>query len=99
MLIFILIYFIYFIGKYIDFRQRMTKIFEFIRFYNKVNGAHSDILLSFNIIKSYLYDEKIPILNKTNGAASGAVASQIATIGPSPFKLTISPVAIYFLFG
>ena len=66
MLIFILIYFIYFIGKYIDFRQRMTKIFEFIRFYNKVNGAHSDILLSFNIIKSYLYDEKIPILNKTN---------------------------------
>ena len=66
MLIYFLIYFIYFICKYTDFRNTMGKILQFINFYDRVNQAHSDILLKNNIIKSYLYNKNIPILNNDN---------------------------------
>jgi hypothetical protein len=66
MFVFLFIYLIYFICKYINFKGRMDKIFHFVTFYNKVNYAHSDLLLSFNIMKSYLYDKNIPILNQKN---------------------------------
>ena len=66
MLIYFLIYFIYFVCKYTDFRSTMGKILQFINFYDRVNQAHSDILLKYNIIKSYLYDKDIPILNNDN---------------------------------
>ena len=66
MLIYFFIYFIYFICKYTDFRSTMGKILQFINFYDRVNQAHSDLLLKYNIIKSYLYDKNIPILNNDN---------------------------------
>ena len=66
MLVFLLLCFIYFISKYVDFRNRMGKMYQFITFFDKANKAHSDILLSFNIMKSYLYDKNIPILNQNN---------------------------------
>jgi len=63
MLVFLFIYFIYFLGKYINFRNKMGSIYEFIFFYDKVNQAYTGFLLSFNIMKSYLFDRNIPILN------------------------------------
>ena len=66
MLIFLLIYFISFVLKYLDFRSKMGKIFEFITFYDKINNGYTNFLLSFNVIKSYLYDPNIPILNTYN---------------------------------
>ena len=65
-LIFLLICFIYFISKYINFRNRMGKMYQFITFFDKANKAHTNVLLSFNIIKSYLYNKSIPILNQNN---------------------------------
>ena len=66
MLFFLLIYLIYFIAKYINFKNRMEKLFIFINFFDKANKSHANNILSFNIIKSYLYDKNIPILNKNN---------------------------------
>ena len=65
-LFFLILYFIYFIGKYINYRNKMEALNRYLSFYDKVNQAHTNILLSFNIIKSYLYDINIPILNNNN---------------------------------
>ena len=64
MLTFLLLCLIYLIIKYTDFRNRMGKMSQFITFFDKANKAHTNILLSFNIMKSYLYDKNIPILNQ-----------------------------------
>ena len=66
MFVFLLIYFISFIAEYVNYEQRMDKIFQFVTYYNKVNLAYSNLLLSFNIMKSYIYNKNIPILNKNN---------------------------------
>ena len=66
MFIFLFIYFIYFVFIYVNYKNRMDKIFQFVTFYNKVNLAHTNFLLSFNIMKSYLYDKNILILNKNH---------------------------------
>ena len=64
MVVFLVFYLIYFIIKYANFRGRMEKIYEFINIYDKINIAHTDFILSYNIMKSYLFDRNIPILNK-----------------------------------
>ena len=64
--VFLLFTLAYFIHVYIDSKQRMGNIYQFIVLFNKTNNAQTDFILSLNIFKSYLFDETIPILNNNN---------------------------------
>ena len=64
MIVFLILYLAYFVGKYINFRGKMEKIYEFINIYEKTNIANDEFMLSLNILKSYLFNRKIPILNR-----------------------------------
>jgi hypothetical protein len=64
MIVFLILYLVYFIVKYINFRGRMEKIYEFINIYDKTNIANNEFMLTFNVMKSYLFDRTIPILNR-----------------------------------
>ena len=63
---FLLIYLIYFIVKYFDFNKKMENIYKFILLFDKTNIAQNDCILTLDIVKSYLFNKSIPILNKTN---------------------------------
>ena len=65
-LIFFLCNLIYFMFKYINFRNRMENIFNFILLYEKNYLSETYIILSIDIFKSYLYKKSIPILNKVD---------------------------------
>ena len=62
-LIFFIINLIYFISTYLDFRGRMENISQFVLLLEKTHNAQIDFVLSLDIFKSYLYNNKIPILN------------------------------------
>ena len=66
LIIFILINLSYFVISYFDFRERMKNILDFISFFDKINCAQSDLILSINIFKSFLFNRSIPILNYGN---------------------------------
>jgi hypothetical protein len=42
----------------------MEKIYEFINIYDKTNIANNEFMLTLNVLKSYLFDRTIPILNR-----------------------------------
>ena len=65
-LIFLLLNLIYFVIKYVDFRERMNNIEQFILLYDKTYIAQIDFILSIDIFKSYLFNKSIPILNEKN---------------------------------
>ena len=65
-MIFILINIICSVIKYFDFRNRMSNISQFISLFDKINIAQTNIILSLDIFKSYLYNKTIPVLNMTN---------------------------------
>ena len=65
-IIFLLLNLIYFIIKYIDFRNRMNNVEKFILLLDKTNCAQIDLILSVDIFKSYLFNKSIPILNEKN---------------------------------
>ena len=65
-IIFLLIYFIYFILKCFDYFRKMTEINKFISLYQKNCAAEVNIILSIDIIKSFLYNKSIPILGHSN---------------------------------
>ena len=65
-IIFLLFNLIYFIIKYVDFRDRMNNVNQFILLYDKTNTAQIDLILSVDIFKSYLFNKSIPILNQKN---------------------------------
>ena len=65
-IIFLLLNLIYFIIKYIDFRNRMNNVEKFILLLDKTNCAQIDLVLSVDIFKSYLFNKSIPILNEKN---------------------------------
>ena len=44
----------------------MKNIFDFISFFDKLNYAQSNLILSINIFKSFLFNRSIPILNFGN---------------------------------
>ena len=64
LIVFLILYFVYFIAKYINFRGKMEKIYEFINIYDKTNIANNEFMLTLNVMKSYLFDRSIPILNR-----------------------------------
>jgi len=64
--IFIFCSFIFFVGKYADFRNRMDKNFFFINLFEKLNYAQIDFILNINIFKSFFFNKKIPILNNND---------------------------------
>ena len=66
LIIFIFINLSYFVISYLDFRNRMKNIFYFISFFDKINYAQSNLILSINIFKSFLFNRNIPILNFGN---------------------------------
>ena len=63
---FLLIYILYFLIKFIDFKKRMNHIFHFLTLFEKLNVSQENYILSLNVIKSYLYNKSIPILNEIN---------------------------------
>ena len=63
---FILFNLCFFIFKYFDFRVRFDKINNYLLLYDKINVAETDLTLSLNIFKSYLFNREIPILNRNN---------------------------------
>ena len=63
---FLFIYIIYFLIKFLDFKKRMNHIFHFLTLFEKLNSSQENFILSVNIIKSYLYNKSIPILNNIN---------------------------------
>ena len=67
-ILFIFLFFslIFFIAKYLDFRNRMDKIFFFISLYEKLNYAQIDFILKIDIFKSFFFNKKIPILNNND---------------------------------
>ena len=65
-LIFFLINLVYFISTYLDFRNRMENINQFVLLLEKTHKAQSNFVLSIDIFKSYLYNKTIPILNNNN---------------------------------
>ena len=64
MLSYILVYLVCFVIHYIDFKNRMKNIFQFINLFDRTNIAQTDFILALDIFKSYLYDKSISILNK-----------------------------------
>ena len=66
MIIFLIIYFIYFILKCFNYFTKMSELNKFISLYQKNCAAEVNIILSIDIIKSYLYNKSIPILSQTN---------------------------------
>ena len=44
----------------------MENIFQFILLYDKINVDQTNLILSLNILKSYLFNKTIPILNEKN---------------------------------
>ena len=65
-IIFLLIYFIYFILKCFNYFNKMSEISKFISLYQKNCAAEVNIILSINIMKSFLYNKSIPILSRPN---------------------------------
>ena len=65
-MIFLLVYMICSIIKYFDFKNRMNNISQFISLFDKINIAQTNIIISLDIFKSYLYNKTIPVLNTTN---------------------------------
>ena len=65
-IIFLFLNLIYFIIKYFDFKNKMGNIEQFIVLFDNINLAHSDIIMSVNIFKSFLYNKSIPIMNENN---------------------------------
>ena len=64
--LFLFIYLICFITKYMNFRNRMENIYQYISLFNKTNIEQISTVLSFDIFKSYLFNRSIPILNNNN---------------------------------
>ena len=65
-IIFLLIYFIYFILKCFNYFNKMSEISKFISLYQKNCAAEVNIILSINVMKSFLYNKSIPILSRPN---------------------------------
>jgi hypothetical protein len=64
--VFILLNLSYFIFSYFDFRARMKNILNFIFLFDRNNYSQSNLILSINIFKSFLFNKSIPILNFEN---------------------------------
>ena len=64
--IFLVLNLIYFIVKYIDLREKMDNIHQFISLLDKMNLASIDLILSIEVFKSYFFYKSIPILNNNN---------------------------------
>ena len=64
--LFLLIYLICYVAKYLNFRDRMENIYQYISLFNKTNIDQINTVLSLDIFKSYLYNRTIPILNNNN---------------------------------
>ena len=64
--VFILLNLSYFIFSYFDFRNRMKNILNFIFLFDRNNYSQSNLILSINIFKSFLFNKSIPILNFEN---------------------------------
>mgnify|MGYP002623817560 CR=1 FL=1 len=64
--VFILLNLSYFILSYLDFRSRMENILHFVFLFEKNNYSQSNLILSINIFKSFLFNRSIPILNSNN---------------------------------
>ena len=67
--VFILLNLLYFILSYFDFRNRMKNILSFIFMLDKNNYSQSNLILSVNIFKSFLFNRNIPIFNFDNSEA------------------------------
>ena len=75
--IFLLFYIICFIVKYLFFRNRMENTFQFIFLFNEINIDQTNLILSINIFKSYLFNKTIPILNEKNNTEEKFIESFI----------------------
>ena len=65
-IIFLLLFFFYFVLKSADYFGKMSEINKFISLYQKNAAAQVSIILSIDVLKSFLYDKTIPILNNRN---------------------------------
>ena len=65
-IIFLVINLIYFVFKYLDFRNNMENIEEFNILLNDFYLSHADTIISIEIFKSFLFNKTIPILNEKN---------------------------------
>ena len=65
-IIFLLVYFVYFIMKCFYYLGKMSEINKFIYLYQKNSAAQVNLILSIDIIKSFLYNKSIPILNSVD---------------------------------
>ena len=65
-IIFLLVYLIYFILKCFYYLGKMSEINKFISLYQKNCAAQVNIILSIDIMKSFLFNKSIPILNSAN---------------------------------
>jgi hypothetical protein len=54
---------IYFVFKYVYTRNNLKHIKNFVEVHNITLYSESDLILSYNIAKSYFYNSSIPILN------------------------------------
>ena len=65
-MVFLLVNIICSVIKFFDFRNRMNNISQFISLFDRINIAQTNIILSLDIFKSYLYNKTIPVLNMTD---------------------------------
>ena len=61
--IFFIIYLAYFIIIFIDYTHKLHHLYDFISLFEKTNIAQTNFILSIDILKSYLFNSSIPILN------------------------------------
>ena len=64
--LFLFVFILCSIIKFFNFKNRMNSIFQFISLFNKTNVDQTNLLLSIDIFKSFLYNKFIPVLNKEN---------------------------------
>lgn len=63
MIFFFILMEIYFVFKYVYTRNNLKHIKNFVEVHNITLYSESDLILSYNIAKSYFYNSSIPILN------------------------------------
>ena len=66
-----LTFFLIFCNAYIIFKfcytyDNIQNISRFIDVFNTTHNTHTDLILSIDVIKSYLFDDSIPIFNRKN---------------------------------
>ena len=63
---FFIIFECYFVFKYVYTKQNLSHIYHYVEVHNITHYSECDLVLSYNIAKSYFYNKEIPILNETD---------------------------------